>query len=66
MIFKQKMQIIGTALSIGIALMGALSASERLRLVDILTLFFGGFGAGVSFISLIKSLKEGKNNSSKA
>lgn len=65
MTFKQKMQIVGTVLSITVALTGALSAQDRIRLVDILTLFFGGFGAGVSFISLIKSLKENKNLSFK-
>lgn len=60
MIIKQKMQILGTVLSIGVALTGALSATDRIRLVDILSLFFGGFGAGVSLVSLIKSLKDGK------
>jgi hypothetical protein len=44
---RGRLKLVGAGLSVLVALAGALGMQDRVRLVDILTLFAGGMGAGV-------------------
>ena len=47
-----------TAISIFVSFIGLKNSYNHLRTVDILLIYFGGFGAGVSFVNLIRVIKE--------
>jgi hypothetical protein len=51
--FRKRLSIIGTLLGIFIAVIGAYQMIGVIRTVDIITLFFGGFGAGAGFVKMI-------------
>jgi hypothetical protein len=55
---KARVQLLAGILSTGVALLSAVSLRDRIRLVDILTLFFGGFAAGVSLLSAVRNWRE--------
>ena len=48
-----RLTALATLASTAVALLGALAMSDRVRLVDIILLFFGGFGAGAGLASLL-------------
>lgn len=48
-----RLTMLATLASAAIALLGALAMRDRVRLVDILTLFFGGAGAGAGLVALV-------------
>ena len=50
---RMRFTLSATVLSVVIALLGALAMVDRVRLVDILALFFGGFGAGAGLVASI-------------
>ena len=45
--------MLATIVSTAIALLGALALIDRVRLVDVFALFFGGFGAGAGLVASI-------------
>jgi hypothetical protein len=51
--FKKRIGLISTILGLAVAVLGAVEMIDRLRLVDILTLFFGGFGAGAGMVKAV-------------
>jgi hypothetical protein len=55
---KARVQLLAGVLSVAVALFSAVSLADRIRMVDILTLFFGGFAAGVSLTSAVRSWRE--------
>jgi hypothetical protein len=55
---KKYLGIMTTVLGLFVAFLGVLQMMNRVRLVDILTLFFGGFGAGVGFVKTIVDFKK--------
>ena len=50
---KVRLTVFATILSTGLALLGALAMRDHVRLVDILALFFGGFGAGAGLVASV-------------
>ena len=48
------------------ALGGALESMGRVRLVDVLTLFFGGFGAGAGLTKTIADMRKAKRDNTSA
>ncbi len=54
---KYKLKLFGTILFLISAFVSALTMTGQVRLVTILTLFFGGFGAGVTLISFVYDRK---------
>jgi hypothetical protein len=48
-----RLTTIATAISAVIGLLGALQMRDRVRLVDILSLFFGGAGAGAGVVAAV-------------
>ncbi|MEO8195334.1 MAG: hypothetical protein ABI689_01295 [Thermoanaerobaculia bacterium] len=52
------LQIIAGLLALGIALLAALGMRDRVRLVDILALFAGGMGAGVTLVQVVRTVRE--------
>jgi hypothetical protein len=50
---RKRLDLIGTILAIFIAFFGAYQMIGNIRTVDIITLFFGGFGAGAGMVKLI-------------
>jgi hypothetical protein len=57
---KKVLRIIGFFLSVAVAALSAYNMMGRIRLVDVLTLFFGGFGVGVTTAIFIRDWKEKK------
>lgn len=55
---KKWLGIFATLLGILATVLGAIQMVGRIRLVDILLLFFGGFGAGAGMVRLILNLKK--------
>lgn len=55
---KARVQLLAGIFSTGLALFSAVSLAGRIRLVDILTLFFGGFAAGVSLAYAIRNWRD--------
>lgn len=51
---KRRLRLIATAVTVAVALVAALSMVGRVRLVDVLVLFFGGFAAGATLVDLIR------------
>ena len=58
--WKKLLQMFGTILAVVMALVGALSNAGRIRFVDILLLFVGGFGAGAGMMNMIAKLRHRK------
>jgi hypothetical protein len=56
-----RFQIIGALLSVLVALTAALTMRDRVRLVDILALFAGGMGAGVSLVQVAQGLRRSRD-----
>ncbi len=50
---KKRIGLIATIFCVAVAALDAVLMADRLRLVDILTLFFGGFGAGAGMVKAI-------------
>ena len=48
-----RLTAIGTIASAIVALLGVLAARGDMRLVDVLSIFFGGFGAGAGVVALV-------------
>lgn len=48
-----RLTTLATLASIAVGMLGALAMSDRVRLVDIVSLFFGGVGAGAGTAALI-------------
>lgn len=59
---RRRFQIVGTLLSLLVALTAALAMRDRARLVDILALFAGGMGAGVSLVQLVQELRRSRES----
>ena len=56
--FKSKLQLLGVAVAIGSTLLGVFGVMGRgVRSVDVLTIFAGGFAAGVTFLSFLRSAR---------
>jgi hypothetical protein len=55
--FKKRIGLISTILGLAVALLGAVQMADRQRLVDILTLFFGGFGAGAGLVKAVIDIR---------
>jgi len=58
--WKKRLPVFGTILAVVMALVSAFSNYGRIRLVDILLLFFGGFGAGAGMLNSIAALRHRK------
>ena len=54
------LSLLGAAAAAVAALMSALQMQGRVRTVDILTLFAGGFGAGVGIVSAAVGMRRAK------
>ena len=48
-----RLTLFATIASTAIALLGALAMVDRVRVVDVLALFFGGFGAGAGLVASV-------------
>jgi hypothetical protein len=59
-IIRIRLGIIGTMLGIFVAVIGAYQMIGTIRAVDIITLFFGGFGAGVGLVKTISDYRKTK------
>ena len=57
---KQKIAMFGIVLSLVVALLSAYTMLGMVRLVDIVILFFGGVGFGITLITYIRSMKESR------
>lgn len=55
---KLILNIVATGLALIVSFIGLKSSYQQLRTVDLLLIYFGGFGAGVSFVNLIRAIKE--------
>jgi len=55
---KKWLGIFATLMGILATVMGVILMTGRVRLVDILFLFFGGFGCGAGMVRLIIDLKK--------
>ncbi len=51
--FKKRIGLISAIACLAVAALGAAQMLDRIRLVDILTLFVGGFGAGAGMVKAI-------------
>jgi hypothetical protein len=60
---RKRLDLIGTALAIFIAFFGAYQMIGNIRTVDIIILFFGGFGAGAGMVKLILDYRKQKSDS---
>ena len=59
---RKRLDLMGTALAIFIAFFGAYQMIGKIRTVDIIILFFGGFGAGVGLLKTILDYRKGKTS----
>lgn len=57
---RLRLQLIGALLSVVVAATSALAMRDRVRLVDILALFAGGMGAGVTVAQIAASIRARK------
>jgi hypothetical protein len=53
-------------LGIFVAVIGAYQMIGKIRVVDIITLFFGGFGAGVGLVKTILDYRKNKTDTHSA
>jgi hypothetical protein len=58
---RKYLGFITTVLSLFVAVLVVPQMMNRVRLVDILTLFFGGFGVGVGLVKTIIDLRKSTN-----
>ncbi|MGD1044228.1 MAG: hypothetical protein ABR936_02745 [Bacteroidota bacterium] len=58
---RKRLGFIGAILGIVVAFIGAYQMIDKIRIVDIITLFFGGFGAGAGLIKVIMDHRKEKN-----
>jgi hypothetical protein len=61
-LFRKRLGIIGTMLGIFVAVIGAYQMIGNIRTVDIIILFFGGFGAGVGTVKTILDYRNNKKD----
>jgi hypothetical protein len=59
---RKRLDLLGIALAIFIAFFGAYQMIGKIRTVDIITLFFGGFGAGAGMVKLILDYRKQKSD----
>jgi len=59
---KTKLKLVAMIIFTLSAFLSAFTLTEEVRLVIVLTLFFGGFGAGASLVSFIKDMKDKKRD----
>ena len=57
---RKRLGLIGAVLGILVAVLGAYQMIGVIRTVDILTLFFGGFGAGAGLVKMILDYRKEK------
>jgi hypothetical protein len=57
---RLRLQVVGALLSMLVALTAALAMRDRVRMVDILALFAGGMGAGVSLVQLAQGIRRSR------
>jgi hypothetical protein len=55
---RARLQVLAALLSAWVALLSALAMRDRVRLVDILGLFGGGMGAGVSLVLGVQTIRQ--------
>lgn len=55
---RVRLQFVGALLSLAVAFMAALGMRDRVRMVDILTLFAGGMGAGVTIAQAARDWRD--------
>lgn len=55
---RVRLQVFAALLSALVALVSALAMRDRVRLVDILGLFAGGMGAGVSLVQGVQTIRQ--------
>lgn len=53
-----RLQLVGAVLSVIVALAAALGMRDRVRLVDIVALFAGGMGAGVTVAMAAREVRD--------
>ena len=60
---RDKLAVLSTVLGAVLTLWAALLMQDHVRMVEILTLFFGGFGAGAGVASLVAANRGRRMNS---
>ena len=55
---KKRIGLIGAAAGLAVGLLSALQMVDRVRLVDIVTLFAGGMGAGVGLVKAVTDYRK--------
>ena len=63
---RKRLGFIGAIIGILVAVLGAYQMIGIIRTVDILTLFFGGFGAGAGLIKMILDYRKEKTSTGSA
>lgn len=58
---RLRLQVVGAVLSVVVALSSALSMRDHVRLVDILTLFAGGMGTGVTIAQIAAATRAARD-----
>lgn len=58
----KRLSLIAAVIGLLAALLGVIQMIDRIRVVDILLLFFGGFGAGAGLIKAIMDYRIKKTN----
>jgi hypothetical protein len=59
---RKRLGLIGAIIGILVAVLGAYQMIGIIRTVDILTLFFGGFGAGAGLVKMILDYRKEKTS----
>ena len=62
----KRLSLIAAVIGILAALLGVIQMIDRIRVVDILLLFFGGFGAGAGLIKAIMEYRIKKTDADSA
>ena len=60
---RPRLELVGALLSLIIAALGAWTMRDRIRAVDIVTLFGGGMGAGAGLVAAIIKLRAARKAS---
>jgi hypothetical protein len=60
-----RLQVVGAVLSVVVAATAALGMRDRVRQVDILTLFAGGMGAGVTLAQIAAAARAARERARK-
>jgi len=60
-VIRERLGFIGAIIGILVAVIGAYQMIGIIRTVDIITLFFGGFGAGAGMVKMILDFRKKKN-----